>query len=92
MKTLRVLVLVHEDLVPPDTVDGIDLGNAEWKTEYDVISMLRRLGHEVRPLGVQNELVVIRNIVEEWKPHVAFNLLEEFSGIAVYDQNVVSYL
>jgi len=30
--------------------------------------------------------------VEEWKPHVAFNLLEEFSGIAVYDQNVVSYL
>ncbi|MGH7184240.1 MAG: D-alanine--D-alanine ligase family protein [Nitrospiraceae bacterium] len=92
MKTLRILVLVHEDLVPPDKVDGIDLGNVEWKTEYDVVSMLRGLGHEVRPLGVQNELVVIRNVVEEWKPHVAFNLLEEFSGIAVYDQNVVSYL
>lgn len=92
MKTLRVLALVHEDLVPPDKADGIDLGNAKWKTEYDVVSTLRGLGHEVQPLGVQNELAVIRNAVEEWKPHVAFNLLEEFSGIAVYDQNVVSYL
>jgi D-alanine-D-alanine ligase len=92
MKTLRVLVLVHEDLVPPETVDGMDLTAVEWKTEYDVVSTLRTIGHEVRPLGVQHELAVIRQAVDEWKPHIAFNLLEEFSGVAVYDQNVVSYL
>jgi D-alanine-D-alanine ligase len=92
MKTLRVLALVHEELVPPDKAEGIDLTDIEWKTEYDVVSTLRGLGHEVRPLGVQNELSVIRQAVDEWKPHLAFNLLEEFSGVAVYDQNVVSYL
>jgi D-alanine-D-alanine ligase len=92
MKSLRVLVLMHEDLVPPDTADGIDLGAAEWKTEYDVVSTLRALGHEVRSLGVLDDLAEIRKAVDEWKPHIAFNLLEEFSGVAVYDQNVVSYL
>lgn len=92
MKPLRVLVLMHEDLVPPGSVEGIDLAAAPWKTEYDVVSTLREMGHEVRPLGVQHDLGVIRQAVDEWKPHIAFNLLEEFSGVAVYDQNVVSYL
>lgn len=92
MKPLRVLVLVHEDLVPPDTVEGVDLTTAGWRTEYEVVHTLRELGHEVRPLGVQHELAVVRQVVDEWKPHIAFNLLEEFSGVAIYDQNVVSYL
>ena len=92
MKTLRILVLVHKDLVPPDSTEGVDLSTVEWKTEYDVVSTLRVIGHDVRPLGVQDELAVIRQAVDEWKPHIAFNLLEEFSGVAVYDQNVVSYL
>ncbi len=92
MKSLRVLVLVHEELVPPESADGAELAMVEWKTEYDVVSTLREMGHEVRPLGVQHDLGVIRRAVEEWKPHIAFNLLEEFSGVAVYDQNVVSYL
>jgi D-alanine-D-alanine ligase len=92
MKPLRVLVLMHEDLVPPDSVEGIDLAAAEWKTEYDVVSTLREMGHEARPLGVQHDLSVIRQAVDGWKPHIVFNLLEEFSGVAVYDQNVVSHL
>ncbi len=92
MKMLRVLVLMHEELVPPEQTDGIDLSTVEWRTEHDVVSTLHELGHEVRPLGVQHELAVIRQTVDEWKPHIAFNLLEEFSGVAVYDQNVVSYL
>ncbi|MDH4300582.1 MAG: ATP-grasp domain-containing protein [Nitrospira sp.] len=92
MRPLRVLVLVHEDLVPPDTVEGLDLSTVEWRTEYEVVNTLREMGHEVRPLGVQHELAVVRQAVDEWKPHIAFNLLEEFSGVAIYDQNVVSYL
>lgn len=92
MKRLRVLVLMHEDLVPPDHLNGHDLKTVEWKTEYDVVSTLRKLGHEVQPLGVKSDLGVIRSAIEEWKPHIAFNLLEEFDGVAVYDQNVVSYL
>jgi D-alanine-D-alanine ligase len=64
----------------------------DGKTEYDVVSTLRRAGHEVRPLGVQDELLPIRDAVTEWKPHIVFNLLEEFHGKVLYDHNVVSLL
>jgi D-alanine-D-alanine ligase len=93
MKQLRVLVLLHPELVPPDSLKGFSEHEInEWKTEYDVVSTLRKAGHEVRPLGVQNELKPIRDEVESWKPDVVFNLLEQFHGEAVYDQNVASYL
>jgi D-alanine-D-alanine ligase len=32
---------------------------------------------------------VIRQGIEDFKPHVVFNLLEEFAGEAIYDQNVL---
>ena len=93
MKRLRVLVLMHPDLIPPDSLKGHSEQEInEWKTEYDVVSTLRGAGHEVRPLGVENELKPIRDEIESWKPHVVFNLLEQFHGEAVYDQNVASYL
>ena len=93
MKRLRVLVLLHPDLVPPDSLEGRSEQEIhEWKTEYDVVSTLRAAGHEVRPLGVENELKPIRDEIESWKPNVVFNLLEQFHGEAVYDQNVASYL
>ncbi len=92
MKRLRVLVLLHEDLVPPEEVTGYDLKTVEWRTEYDVVSTLKKLGHEVYPLGVKSDLDAIHSAIENWKPDIAFNLLEEFDGVAVYDQHVVSYL
>jgi len=92
MKRVRILVLMHEDLVPPDEVNGYDLKTVEWRTEYDVVSTLKKLGHEVYPLGVKSDLGVIHSAIETWKPDIAFNLLEEFDGVAVYDQHVVSYL
>jgi len=92
MKRLRVLVLMHEDLVPPDQVDSYDPESVEWRTEYDVVSALKKLGHEVSPLGVKNDLGVIHTAIDHVKPDIVFNLLEEFAGIAVYDQHVVSYL
>jgi D-alanine-D-alanine ligase len=92
-KRLRVLVLVHETLVPPTTIEGLsDKEIAPFKTEYDVIATLENMGHDVRPLGVASDLGMIRAAIEEFRPHVTFNLLEEFHGVAVYDQHVVSYL
>jgi D-alanine-D-alanine ligase len=93
MKKLRILALMHPDLVPPDDAERYsDEERFEWKTEWDVIRTLRRIGHDVRALGVQDELQPIRAAVDEFKPHVAFNLLEEFQGRVLFDQNVVSLL
>src|SRR5207249_3341049 len=58
----------------------------------DVISTLKKMGHEVHAVGLYNQLNVIGNALMEHKPHVAFNLLEEFHGYPLYDQHVVSYL
>jgi D-alanine-D-alanine ligase len=92
-RKLRVIVLVHEDLVPPDTLEGQSEKDIQlWKTEYDVVSTLRKMGHEVWPIGLRNELGLIGEAIENHKPHIAFNLLEEFDGYPLYDQHVVSYL
>src|SRR5262249_51752244 len=64
----------------------------EWKTEYDVVSTLRATGHEVHPLGVQEEIKPVRDEIEGFKPHVVFNLLEQFHHEPVYDQHIPSYL
>lgn len=93
MKRLKVLVLVHLSYVPPEDVSALsDSEQYELKTELDVVNALRNLGHEARVLGVLDELLPIREVVEEWRPHIVFNLLEEFRGEAVYDQNVVAFL
>jgi D-alanine-D-alanine ligase len=91
--TRRVLVLMHKSLVPPDSIEGVsDKEMAPYKTEYDVTSTLRDMGHDVLPLGVDSDLGVLRAAIFDFIPQITFNLLEEFHGVAVYDQHVVSYL
>ena len=96
MKKLRVLVLMHEDLVPPVPSSGgvakATREGAPWKTEYDVMQGLLALEHDVRPVGVHDDLGVIRAAMEGFDPHVTFNLLEEFHGATIYGQAVISYL
>jgi len=92
VKPQRVLTLVHRHLVPPTDIAGIDLATAPWKTEHDVIESLRTRGHEVLPLGVQDDLGVVRSAIETWKPTIVFNLLESFDDVTTFDMNVVSYL
>ncbi len=92
-RKLRIIVLMHEDLVPPESVEGMTDEQIEpFKTEYDVTVTLEEMGHEVHPLGVSSDLGVIRQAVEQFRPHIAFNLLEEFDGVGVYDAHVVSFL
>jgi D-alanine-D-alanine ligase len=93
VKKLRVLVLVHETLVPPENIDHLSDQEAdEFRTEFDVITTLRKLGHDVRPLGIGDSLTELRLQITRWQPHVCFNLLEEFGGIVTYDQHVVAYM
>ena len=93
MRRLRVIVLMHEDLVPPDDPSALSPEKqAEIQCEWDVVRTLRASGHEVVSLGLYDDLTVLRRAIDEVRPHVAFNLLEEFAGRILYDQNVVSYL
>lgn len=93
MKKLRVLVLTHPQSVPPDDLTQLtENERMELQTDLDVLATLRSMEHEVRVLGVADELQPIRDTVNEFEPDVVFNLLEEFHGNTLYDQNVVSFL
>ena len=60
--------------------------------EWDVVTTLRKRGHEMLVIGVHDDLTPIRQAIEEFKPAIVFNLMEAFADIGVFDQNVVSYL
>jgi D-alanine-D-alanine ligase len=92
-KKRRVLVLMHEELVPPDSLRGQTRKDIdEFRTELDVIEGLEELGHEVIKLGVGSDLGPIRQAFTDLEPDIAFNLLVDFDGVAIYDQHVVGYL
>jgi D-alanine-D-alanine ligase len=92
-RRLRVLMLADEELVPVKPRAELDGRDAEMrKAEYDVLGALESLGHEVSCVGVGAELTAIRRAIEEEKPHIAFNLVEQFDGVPFFDQHVVSYL
>jgi D-alanine-D-alanine ligase len=93
MRRLRVLVLVHAGFVPPDSTKGYTGQQMhELKLEYDIVSTLRAAGHKVYPLGVEDELKPVRDGIEDFKPHVVFNLIEKCQGGIIHDQNIASYL
>ncbi len=93
MKKLRILVVLHQSLVPPVSLEGLSQQRIdEFRTEYEVITALGAMGHEVQALGVLDSLTELRSAITDWKPDVVFNLLEEFGGIVTYDQHVVAFL
>jgi len=93
VRKLRIMVLAHQDLVPPDDVTSYSEEEyQDWKTEFDVISTLREAGHDVMPLGVYDDLGVIREAIHENRPHIAFNLLEEFHDNSLFDHHIASFL
>jgi D-alanine-D-alanine ligase len=57
-----------------------------------VLAALHNLGHEVRVIGIGDRLTELRLSIRDFRPHVVFNLLDEFSGIESYDYYVVAYL
>lgn len=92
-RKLRVTMLLHRDFLPPDDESSIDAAEAHRvKSEISVRAALKALGHELTLLAVHDELAEVRRGIEEGKPDVVFNLLEEFQGSVLFDQHVVSYL
>jgi D-alanine-D-alanine ligase len=93
MRKYRILLMTHETLVPPDDIRGMSETEVDdFRTEYDVREALRRLRHDVRVIGVGDHLTELRETIDAWRPHLVFNLLDEFSGIITYDHYVVGYL
>ena len=51
---MRIVALVHRHLVPPAKVEeGTDITSAPWRTEYDVISVLRKKRERVTDYRIE---------------------------------------
>lgn len=93
MKPLRIAVLMHAELVPPQSLEGYTPEEIHrWKVEYDVVATLQNLGHKVEIVPVEDDFRPVRLALKEFRPHVAFNLLAHFHGAAAYESALVSWL
>lgn len=90
-KALKVLVVFEMEETPPEGHDYRATFKAQlayWKTELEVIRGLMKLGHEVIPIGVYNDVADLVTQVRAQMPDVVFNLTEHFNKIHSYDRNI----
>ncbi|HUU13769.1 MAG TPA: D-alanine--D-alanine ligase [Terriglobia bacterium] len=89
---LRVLLLTHQDFKMPEDIAKLEPKQiADWKTEYEIVTALEKLGHETHILADVSEMKVLREAVMSWKPDIVFNQLEEFLGENIYVPYVLGY-
>lgn len=89
----KVLVLFDSAGTPPANQDfSRELKTEDWAAEGHVIDALKRLGHDVRMIGVYEEPRLIIDEVKAHPPDVVFNLTEHFNARSAYDRNVVGLL
>ena len=89
---MRVLVLLYKGMLPkPGTTVG-DAQWEDWKTEFHVLRSLKKLGHHVFPVEVDQSLDPLEKAIENFQPDIVFNLLEEFADEPAFDKHIVSYL
>ena len=69
-----------------------DLAAVEKQTEADLFECLKRLGHEVVTLAVFNQVRVIFEKVEAFKPDVVFNVCESFHCDRAHEPNIPALL
>ena len=92
-RKLKTLVLF--DGISPTSLDqdfSKEMKTKDWKTEADVMGALGTLGHTAEHLGIFDDVDLLRQKLETFKPHVLFNLVERFKGNTAFDQNIVSFL
>lgn len=93
MRKLRVLVLVHDVLVPPPNAEELDPDDTwAYQMELDVQTTLAELGHEVKVFGVEDDLNPVKTCIGSFKPHIVFNIITDFHDVITYEAHFVSYL
>lgn len=87
---LKVLVVFDTAGTPPaDQNFSEEFKTYEWKTEAEVVRVLKKMGHEVHMVGIYEEMDILYEKIKEVGPDVIFNLMEHFAGNRRLDQAVV---
>ncbi len=92
MRSLKVLLLFDLSVkISPENYEEY-WKNPDWKTEKDVRNALVKIGHEVVPFGLHNDIEPFLRLVKEQKPDLVFNLSEAFNGNRDFEPNLTALL
>lgn len=93
-KKLNVLMLFYSPYQKPRGYDYKEefADPDNMYTEKDVKSSLESLGHEVRLLGIYNDMSVLFEEIKEHKPDVIFNMMEVFADKTHLEKNTAAVL
>ena len=88
-KKLKVLLVFDS---PYSTPRGYDFKKEfkdwDWMAEDDVYRALKANGHEIRLLGIYNDIHILLEEIREYKPDVVFNLIEVFRQESHFEKNI----
>jgi D-alanine-D-alanine ligase len=92
-KKLKVTIVFDTDVPPPADQDySKHLEKQVDEAEFDVYQALVRCGHDVKLLGIYDDVHVLLDWLKKDPPDVVFNTVEAFRGLAVLDTTVPSIL
>ena len=93
MRKIKVLLLFDSPYFTPRGYDfKEEFKDFNWDAERYVYEALQSLGHQVRLLGLYNDISILLEEVKENKPDVIFNLAEVFNQKSHLDKNVAALL
>jgi D-alanine-D-alanine ligase len=68
------------------------LKTEDWASEAHILATLKKLGHDVSPLGIHDDLEPFLAEVKNNRPDLIFNLSEAFRGDRHYEPHVASLI
>ncbi|MGA2091546.1 MAG: hypothetical protein ABSH12_08845 [Endomicrobiales bacterium] len=93
MKKLDILML-HDGIEPlPDEKDfDAHVSTPEWSTEISIYRAIKARGHDVRFVGIYDDVKPLLDEIKVRRPDAVFNLAEAWLGEYQNDKNIVSLL
>ena len=93
MKKLKVLLIFDSPYAKPRGYDfKEEFKDCDWDTERYVYESLLENGHDVKILGLYNDIRLLLEEIQEYKPDMVFNLVEVFNQKSYLDKNVAAVL
>jgi len=90
MRIAVVFDTIHPEWEEADFWREFDAGVEE--AEYEVADALRRNGHEVRLIGIRDDIRVLVDRLTAFEPELVFNCCESFRDNAHYEYGVAALL
>jgi D-alanine-D-alanine ligase len=92
VKALNILLLIDLSIpLKPEDFDDY-LKTEDWKSDANVVRALKSLGHEVKMLGIHDDIRPLIQALEEDPPDLVFNLCEAFGNDRDFEPHVAALL